>query len=211
MQILNQLQRKTKNESNSRHEEEGRYYERRYNYIRYGYSISDSITHRHHSPPYSTRKFYAFEDSISSPEVSPVRHQRRRHELDSLQGEMRKLKPPTFDGERERGNNFETWFLGLRRYFQLHNYLSNLEARIVTYHLHGKIVMWWDQLKQVENINESKITWNKFKRYFQKYYLLEHLYDKKMQDFFELTLGSITMAEYEKKFLAAKVCGVYKR
>jgi hypothetical protein len=34
--------------------------------------------------------------------VSLVRHQRRRHELDSLQGELRKLKPPSFDGERER-------------------------------------------------------------------------------------------------------------
>jgi hypothetical protein len=61
--------------------------------------------------------------------VSHVRHQRRRHELDSLQGELRKLKPPSFDGEREREDDVEAWFLGLRRYFQLHNYSSNLEAK----------------------------------------------------------------------------------
>ena len=61
--------------------------------------------------------------------------------------------------------------------------------------------MWWDQLKQVEHINENRITWKQFKKYFQKEYLLEHFYDKKMQDFFELGLGSMTMEKYEKKFL----------
>jgi hypothetical protein len=121
--------------------------------------------------------------------------------VDSLQGEMRELKPLSFGGEREREDDAEAWFLGLRRYFQLHNYSSNLEARISTYHLHGKAAMWWDQLKQVEHVNESRITWKQFKKYFQKEYLSEHLYDKKMQEFFELRLGSMTMEEYEKNFL----------
>jgi hypothetical protein len=85
--------------------------------------------------------------------------------------------------------------------FQLHNYSSNLEARIATYHLHGKDAVWWDQLKQVEHVNESRITWKQFKKYFQKEYLSDHFYDKKMQEFFELRLGSMTMVEYEKKFL----------
>jgi hypothetical protein len=87
------------------------------------------------------------------------------------------------------------------RYFQLHNYSSNLEAKISTYHLHGKVAMWWDQLKHVEHVNESRITWKQFKKYFQKEHLSNHFYEKKMQDFFELRLGSMTMAEYEKKFL----------
>jgi hypothetical protein len=90
-------------------------------YRRVGYSISYIITHRHHSPPYSVRKFYAYEDSISSLELSPIRHQRRRHELNSLQGELRKLKPPSIGGEREREDDVEAWLLGMRRYFQLHN------------------------------------------------------------------------------------------
>jgi hypothetical protein len=57
---------------------------------------------------------------------------------------------------------------------------------ISTYHLHGKVSMWWDQLKKVENVNESRITWKQFKKYFQKEYLSEHFYDKKMKEFFEL-------------------------
>jgi hypothetical protein len=138
------LQRKTKNGSNSKQEEEGRCHERRDDCKRTGYSRSANGTHKHHSPTYLARKFYASEVSISSPEVSHVRHQRRRHGLDSLQGELRKLKPPSIDGESEREDDVEAWFLGIMRYFQLHNYSSNLEAKISTYHLHGKVVMWWD-------------------------------------------------------------------
>jgi hypothetical protein len=163
MQILNQLHMQVKNGSDSRQEEEGRYHERRDNYRGVGHSRSDRRTHRHYSPPYLRRKFYAYEDSISNPEVSPIRHQRRRYELDNLQGELRNLKPPSFDGERERENDSKYWFLGIKKYFQLHKYSSNLEARIDTYHLHGKTIMWWDQLKQVKHINERRITWKQFK------------------------------------------------
>jgi hypothetical protein len=126
---------------------------------RVGYSRSSSRAHGHHSPPYSERKFYASKDPISSLEVSPVSHKRRKQEIDNLQGELRKIKPPSFDGEREREDDAKSWLLGLKRYFQLHNYSSNLEARISTYHLHKKDAMWWDQLKQVEHVNESRITW----------------------------------------------------
>ena len=171
IQILNQLHRQAKKGSGSRHEEGGKQHERRDNYIRVGYSRGVIRMHRHHSPTYSTRKFYSSKYSISSPKVSPIRHQRRSHELDNLQGKLRKLKPPSFDGERGREDYVEAWFLGLMRYFQLHKYSSNLEARIPTYHLHGKADMWWDKLKQVEHINENMITWNKFKKYFQKEYL----------------------------------------
>jgi hypothetical protein len=107
MQSLNQLHRETKKGSCSRHEEGGRQHERRDNYKGASYSRSASRTHRQHSPPHSTRKFYASEDSISSLEVSPIRHQRRRHELDNLQGELRKLRPPSFDGEREKEDDVE--------------------------------------------------------------------------------------------------------
>jgi hypothetical protein len=111
------------------------------------------------------------------------------------------LKPPSFDGEREREDDVEAWFLGLRTYFQLHNDSTNLEDIISTYNLHGKDDMWWDQLNQVDHINENRITWKQFKKYIMKEYLSEHFYDKKMQEFFEIRLGSMTMEEYGNNFL----------
>jgi len=54
---------------------------------------------------------------------------------------------------------------------------------------------------QVKNINERKVTWREFKRYFQRKYLTKCYYDKKMKEFFELNLGSMTIEEYERRFL----------
>jgi hypothetical protein len=87
-------------------------------------------------------------------------------EADILQGELRKIKPPSFDGENRMGEDVESWLLGMRKYFQLHDYPSHVEAMIVFYHLQGKTSMWWDQLKQVKHIDEKIISWNRFKRYF---------------------------------------------
>jgi hypothetical protein len=79
--------------------------------------------------------------------------------VDELQGEMNNIKPPTFDGEKKKYEDVKTWLLGMRRYFQLHNYSSQEEGIISIYQLKGKASMWWDQLVKVQHIDEKKITW----------------------------------------------------
>jgi hypothetical protein len=61
--------------------------------------------------------------------------------------------------------------------------------------------MWWDQWLQVQHIREKEVTWKEFKRYFEKKYLTKRYYDRKMKEFFELKLGSMTIDEYERSFL----------
>jgi hypothetical protein len=39
--------------------------------------------------------------------VSPVRRKRRRADADILKGELRKIKPPTFNGEHKKGEEVE--------------------------------------------------------------------------------------------------------
>jgi hypothetical protein len=53
----------------------------------------------------------------------------------------------------------------------------------------------------VQHIRDKDITWKEFKRYFRKKYLTKRYYDRKMKDFFELKLGSMTIDEYERRFL----------
>jgi hypothetical protein len=77
------------------------------NYKISSYSISYSGAQRHKFIVHSTRKVYASEQPRIIPKVSPFRHQRRIYELDSLQGDIRKIKPPSFDGERENEDNVE--------------------------------------------------------------------------------------------------------
>jgi hypothetical protein len=117
--------------------------------------------HHHHSPRHSNKR--VGKNSI----LSPVRRYKRSG-VDELQGEMNKIKPPTFDGEHKKDENAETWLLGMRKYFQLHNYSSHAEGRIAIYQLKGKASMWWDQLVQVQHIEEKSVTWREFKKYFEK-------------------------------------------
>ena len=74
--------------------------------------------HHHHSPRNSNKR------AGSSSIPSPI----RRHKMsvvDTLRGEMNKIKPPTFDGEHKKDEDAKTWLLGMRKYFQLHNYSSH--------------------------------------------------------------------------------------
>jgi hypothetical protein len=45
-----------------------------------------------------------------------------RNGVDEIHGEMNKIKSPTLDGEHKKDEYVETWLLGMRKYFQLHNY-----------------------------------------------------------------------------------------
>jgi hypothetical protein len=75
------------------------------------------IQRHHYSPTHLAMKSYTSEESMSNLEVSLIRHQRRRHEQDSVQGELRKINPPTFDDENKRGEDAEAWLLGIGKYF----------------------------------------------------------------------------------------------
>jgi hypothetical protein len=88
--------------------------------------------HHHHSPRHSTRRAH----SSSSP--FPVRKHKKRSGVDELQGEMNKIKPPTFDGEHKKDEDAETWLLGMRKYFQLHNYSSGMRNKA------GSVLQMWN-------------------------------------------------------------------
>jgi hypothetical protein len=59
---------------------------------------------------------------------------------------------------------------------------------------------------QVQHIKEKSVTWREFKKYFEKKYLIKRYYDKKMKEFLELKLGSMTIDEYERRFLELLKC-----
>jgi hypothetical protein len=61
-----------------------------------------------------------------------------------LQGGLRKIKPPSFDGENKKGEDAEAWLLRMRN---ISNYITTHQMqkpKIITYHLEGKGSMWWD-------------------------------------------------------------------
>jgi hypothetical protein len=53
----------------------------------------------------------------------------------------------------------------------------------------------------VQHVKEKNVTWKEFKKHFEKKYLTKRYCIKKMKDLFELKLRSMTIDEYERRFL----------
>ena len=87
------------------------------------------------------------EKGDSSSEGTPVAEDktipdRKRKQTDHLEGEFKKIKPATFDGESRTGEEAKAWLLEIKKYFQIYNYSSNMKVRMVIYNLKGKASIW---------------------------------------------------------------------
>ena len=77
-----------------------------------------------------------------------------------LQGEFRKIKPPTFDGEDEEV--VEASLIIMNKYFQVYRYTNNFKARLAIYQLREKATLWWEEVKNVCNLGDQDVTWGSF-------------------------------------------------
>jgi len=83
---------------------------------------------------------------------------RRKYRKDELQGELKKVKPPRFRGDNEKGEYVEAWLLGMRKYFHIYNYSSKMEANIVIRQLQGQASIWWEQPARVRRLEERHVS-----------------------------------------------------
>ena len=116
---------------------------------------------------------------------------------EEISGEFKKIKPPTFNGETEKGEEAESWLSGMKKYFQIYNYSNQLKAKMAIYNLTGKADIWWQDLKRVKGIREKNINWSTFKKFLSKRY-----YEERAKEFYELKLGTMNMKEINSKFLS---------
>ena len=68
-----------------------------------------------------------------------------------------------------------------------------MKERVAIFNMNGRASIWWDHLRKVKKINDKKIVWKRFKKYFKKKYLSDRYYDDKIKEFHELKLGQLTM------------------
>ena len=111
------------------------------------------------------------------------------------------MRPPIFNGKIKNGQEYEAWLLGMRKYLQVQDYSGNMKARVAIFNLSGRQSIWWEHFRKVMKINERKIVWKQFQKYFKEKYLSDKYYDDKIKEFHELRLGHQTMEEYANKFL----------
>jgi hypothetical protein len=68
---------------------------------------------------------------------------RKGKQVDHLEGEFRKIKLATLDGESKTGEEAEAWLLDIKKYFHIYNYSRNMKVRMAIYNLKGKANIWW--------------------------------------------------------------------
>ena len=76
-----------------------------------------------------------------------------------------------------------------------------MKARVAIFNLTGRESIWCNNFRKVKKINERKIVWKQFQKYFKKNYLSDRYYDDKIKEFHDLRLGQQTIEEYANKFL----------
>jgi hypothetical protein len=67
------------------------------------------------------------EKGDSSSKGTPSAEDKKRKQTDHLEGEFKKIKPTTFDGESRTREEVEAWLLDIKKYFQIYNYLETWE------------------------------------------------------------------------------------
>ena len=55
-------------------------------------------------------------------EVTITKRKNNYRPYEGILGEFKKIKPPMFNGEIEKGEEAESWFSGMKNYFQIYNY-----------------------------------------------------------------------------------------
>jgi len=111
------------------------------------------------------------------------RHHRQHHRRSHyLLYELKKAKPPTFDGEMNKSEDAESWLLRMNKFFRLHDYSENMKSKITTLSLKGKTNISWEYVKNVRGVKEEKLTWDDFERIFRKKYLSQRNFDGKAKD-----------------------------
>ena len=87
---------------------------------------------------YSSRSSCDSKGSQSIPRHTFSRFEGRRKFKRIPQGEFRKVRPPTIDGDRNKVQEAKAWLLGMKNYFRIHDYSGNGKAIIAIYNINGK-------------------------------------------------------------------------
>ena len=76
-----------------------------------------------------------------------------------------------------------------------------MKPRLSIYNLNGKAARWWRDLKHTKKDELREIHWDTFEKFFQEKYMSKRFFDRKVKEFHELHMGSMTMDTFINIFL----------
>ena len=76
-----------------------------------------------------------------------------------------------------------------------------MKSHLAIYNLDGKETRWWRDLKHTKKDEVKEIWWSKFRIIFQGKYMSERFFNRKVNQFHELKMGSTNMDSFINIFL----------
>jgi hypothetical protein len=113
--------------------------------------------------------------------------------------EFVRLNPSTF---RSSTNPMDAddWLRDIAFQMKSVSVIPDSYVTYATYHLRGSAAQWWESHKDMLPA-ETVTTWQQFQSTFRARYIPQGLMDRKKQEFRKLTQGTMTVDEYQRKFL----------
>ena len=83
-------------------------------------------------------KYHGETQQDSSESSDNNKNKKNYKPYEEIFGELKKIKPPMFNGEIEKGEESEAWLSGMKKYFQIYNYSDELKDKMAIYNLTRK-------------------------------------------------------------------------
>ncbi|XP_058111295.1 uncharacterized protein LOC131254322 [Magnolia sinica] len=94
----------------------------------------------------------------------------------------------------------EDWLKQIEKILEAMNWPDDQKVRLESFILQGKADVWWRAIKRMV-LADYMWTWNKFQEKFHEKHFSKAYYIQKMAEFSKIEQGSMTVAQYEAKFV----------
>ncbi|MQL89294.1 hypothetical protein Taro_021855 [Colocasia esculenta] len=119
----------------------------------------------------------------------------------SIMERFKRMAPPSFKGESQP-LLVESWMREIEKIFRAIRCVEEDKVTLATYMLQERADVWWSSLLRTRFEDSAvEVAWDEFVRLFWAKFILEHIQDKMEQEFLTLTQGSMTVLEYEARFV----------
>lgn len=118
----------------------------------------------------------------------------------SLFQTFRKLGAIPFAGDIDPLHADE-WLVQTEKILEIFECTGRQKVLLAAFMLRGVAEMWWRIVKEPYRTIDDSIAWDTFKRQFANMFVPKHFIDQMRIEFEQLQQGSMTVAEYNHKFL----------
>ena len=113
------------------------------------------------------------------------------------------MQPPSFKGEcGDIEKNAEAWIEHMDDYFAAVGITPANQSMLGMFWLTDDAKLWWKQYCRDQGVLESSQSWAQIKQVVKERYLPLAHEALKMNEFFELKQGSLTLEQYYSKFVS---------